>query len=890
MDIRILGPVRVVMPGGLAIVGPKERALVASMVTSSGFVAAHDVIARQLWPNKQVSDPTLIRGIYRQLRSRMPEHTLQRNSAMSCALLIDPQSVDLYRFRDLVSRAQSLEGPERLSALRSAVEIWEGAPLADLMDTEFGRERRLLVAEFRSSLLQYLRDEVEFGSREECRAKLEDIRDGWFGSGEAWELLRPDVERYETSGTTKALPAAALRVAGTDIGRITCPRPVPQQIPPHPANLVGRASELEEISAALLSPEEAPPHGIVVLRGQPGVGKTVLALRWAVTHLDEFPDGVLYSDLRGFSDVPPAAADEVLAGFFEQLGITGAAERSPGRLSEAMRSELAGRRVLCILDNAADADHVRPLLPGNGFCATIVTSRDRLDGLLVHEGAQAIEVGPLDDVAAVELLSSRVGDDHVRSTGFLLKEIASYCGGLPLALSIVGASIRARKPGAAREVRDAFREPRTRLNPLDLGRGASVPAAFAISIDRLSEAAKDLLWRLALHPGPTISAQALDWLAGDGTDEVRRARQELESRHLLGEPALSRYALHDVLRECALKIADEQPAAARDLARAHVFDFLLHNAWACDQVLVPDRNLPVGEADGIETVVTTSAGEAMRWLSTEYDTITAAIRQAERLGLYRYLWLLPMTLVTYQWRKSRYADAVRYLTLAWDAAERVADPGDQAMVCRMLAGTRLRMQDFDLAKSWMYRAGAIVDGSAGCWGEAENRHGLGIVHGECAEWDEAIALISAAVTLFRERGAVVSEAGALGSLAEVYRGKRDLVAARSHCDEARAVAERTADGNGLAGIISLSGRIHREAGDLPSALDEFAAAAAVYREYEYERNEVRALLSMAEVAGSLGRHSLVDAVLTRAAEAASSIDGAAELVDQVSDARRRLEA
>ena len=905
LEIRVLGPVRILESGETIIAGPKERALVASMAIAPGLTESHDVIARQLWPDRKLPAPARIRGVYLQLREQIPENTLERNGGRRCTLLVDAQEVDLLRFRELVDYAQTLDGPARLPMLRAGLEMWHGVPLSDLDGTDFRKERTQLTAEFRTALLNCLRGELKYGSAGNCRLMLEDVLDRWSEDEDFVLSLCQAISRGEEPDAMRSWLAEVSGRHTLIAGRIVSelertmqpgsaekisyssaytPK-IPRQLPANRTTLVGRESLLEEISTVLLAAAPAKSARIVVLRGLPGVGKTAAALHWAEKHQDEFPDGTVFADLQGFSNVPLADSEQVLSGFFEELGISRSGAPA-GRLAEAFRTELVDRRVLFILDNARDVDHVRPLLPANGSCAVIITSRDRLTGLKIGAGAHTIDVDLLSEDASVELLKARVGAKHVKSNGFLLPQIAAFCGGLPLALNAIGGAIEDRQVGAVREVLDKLRSPKSRIAQLDLGSGASVPGAFAISLSLLSDATKDLLWRLALHPGPTISAEALAWLAKDQGENAIRSRMELESGHLLSEPVLSRYALHDLLRASVIRLADEELAMAEELVRSHIFDFLLHNAWACDGVLVPARSLPVGESDGVDVVAPKSMAESMKWLSAEYDTITAAIRQADELGLDHYVWLLPMALVTYQWRKSRYSDALRYLSLAFDAAKRVADPGSRAMVCRMIAGTQLRLKKHELAKGWMRQASAIVAEGDGIWGKGENLHGLGIVHSECGEWDEAINLISSAVAQFRDGGVAVSEAGALASLAEVYLRMADFTVARSYCDEARTVVMTTADRNGIAGITNLSGRIFMGSGDAPSALGEFAAAAAVYRDCEYERNEILTLLSMAEAAGSLGRREVIDAALTRASEAVSSMVDGAELAAKVAVARQ----
>jgi hypothetical protein len=326
-------------------------------------------------------------------------------------------------------------------------------------------------------------------------------------------------------------------------------------------HFTGRKAELDVLTAVLEEPG-SPDSGAVVISaigGMAGVGKTALAVHWAHQHADHFPDGQLYADLRGFgpAEVPVDAA-EVVSRFLDALHVPPA--RIPADVDAQFglyRSMLAGKRLLIILDNAREANQVRPLLPGAGRCLVLVTSRSELAGLVALEGAIPVPVGLLALEEARDLLASRLGADRVAREQPEADELAGLCARLPLALNIVAARAAARPAMPLRELTARLRD--ARLNLLSAGPGhADVRAVFSWSYHALSAPGARMFRLLGLHPGPDISVQATASLAALDDGQARLALEELTGVSLLAEHVPGRYVLHDLLR-----------AYAAELARAH---------------------------------------------------------------------------------------------------------------------------------------------------------------------------------------------------------------------------------------------------------------------------------------------------------------------------------
>ena len=325
------------------------------------------------------------------------------------------------------------------------------------------------------------------------------------------------------------------------------PAPCPAQLPPEPAGFVGRSAELDWLHA-LLPGASAAPDGvpqaspIALITGTAGVGKTTLAIRFARQAGPLFPDGQLYVNLRGFdpasAPMPPGTA---LQWFFDALGVP--AVNVPSALeaqSALLRTLLDGKRVLLLLDNAHDADQVRPLLPGSPGCMVLVTSRSQLTGLVV-EGARPLPLDVLDAREAAELVASRLGAERAAAESAAVAALVEHSAGLPLALSVTCARAAARPTLELADLAAELADARGRLDALRTGEAATdLRAVFSWSADKLSRPGRPDV--PAARPAPGTGhlrrrgGLARGAAAGRGADRAGRADQGLAAHRGRGGP------------------------------------------------------------------------------------------------------------------------------------------------------------------------------------------------------------------------------------------------------------------------------------------------------------------------------------------------------------------
>jgi tetratricopeptide (TPR) repeat protein len=467
-------------------------------------------------------------------------------------------------------------------------------------------------------------------------------------------------------------------LAGAGGGRV-----VPRQLPGPVGHFAGRQSELAALTSLLECADRAPAAVISAIGGTAGVGKTALAVHWAHQVADRFPDGQLYVNLRGYDPGRPVPASDALAGFLRAFSVAG--QDIPSDTDEraaAYRSLLAGRRMLVVLDNARDAAHVRPLLPGSPGCLAVVTSRCQLTGLVTADGAHALMLDLLTEAEARELLAQRLGTARLDAEPAAVAELIGLCARLPLALAVAAARVSAqprRRLGPfAQELKDA----QLMLDRLETWDTAtSVRAVFSWSLHSLSQPAVRMFGLLGLHPGPDITTPAAASLAGTSPSQAHQALRELAEAHLATERMPGRFSLHDLLRAYAAEQAAASGAATERRAAVHrLLDHYLHTADAANRALYPTREPLVLPAPrpGTQPPDLAGAQQAHGWLLAERRGLIAAAHQAADLGFDRHAWQIPYSAAMFLGLNGYWDDWAAVQRGALACAQRLQDQAAQA--------------------------------------------------------------------------------------------------------------------------------------------------------------------------------------------------------------------
>jgi tetratricopeptide (TPR) repeat protein len=466
------------------------------------------------------------------------------------------------------------------------------------------------------------------------------------------------------------------------------PGVVPRQLPADVSAFVNRKPELRALSR-LADPQaktsaartRRPPASVVVITGSAGVGKTALALHWAHRIRHRFPDGEIYANLRGYDESPPTGAEIVLDRILRDLGIQPSQipQDLDGRAA-LLRSLIAGRSVLMVLDNVADASQVRSLIPGGAGPLLVITSRNQLPGLAVRDGAQRVQLDILREPDAVALLREVTRTGARKDSPEDLAELARLCARLPLALRIAAERAASRPMMRLTELIADLRDDSMLWDALSLGGGPDgdgVRSVFAWSYRDLPDDAARMFRALGLHPGPDISLQAAAAAAGVPAQTARRSLDILLGAFLIESVRPGRYQLHDLLRAYAL---DQARTLDTDSERAETLDRVLRwyiaAASQASFALSPgDRfDVDIAPVEGPEPLRFDDATLAFEWFDTERPNLVASARSAAEEGLPRRAWELAMVLSPIHMQHFAFDDWSELSAIAVSAAEEIHDP------------------------------------------------------------------------------------------------------------------------------------------------------------------------------------------------------------------------
>jgi tetratricopeptide (TPR) repeat protein len=611
----------------------------------------------------------------------------------------------------------------------------------------------------------------------------------------------------------------------------------------------GRAAELERLRAALAgSARDGVP---VVISGMAGVGKTQLAVHAAARLRRDGPaDRVLFVNLRGFHPdpaQPPVHPGAVLDGFLRLLGVPG--NQVPHDLAArttAYRERLAGTRTLVVLDNAADEETVRPLLPHTPGCPVLVTSRRTLDGL---PAGPRLAVDVFTAAEAASLLTRAATGVPVGADPAAAARIAERCGHLPLALGLLAAHIRGTTGWTLTDHAHRLDE-RHRERRLDAG----VQLALDVSYRRLEADRRRLLRLAAAHPGPDFDAYAAAALTAADPDAAGAGLRDLCADHLLVRAAADRYTFHDLVRAFATdRSHDEDPPPERRAALTRVFDLYLAGAAAAADIQHPaeaHRRPPV-PAPGTPLPPMTGPLDARAWLDVQRPTLVAVAAHAATRGWPTHAARLSPLLFRYLSGGGHAADALAVHGHAHRAAR---DAGDTA-------------------------GAALALGS------------LGVTYRRLGHYDQAAELLERTRALFREIGDPDGEARALTNLGAVEERRGRLRRAADHHERALTLSRQSGDRSAESAALSNIGFLESRLGNHGRAAERHAEALALNRATGDVNSAAGALTNLGAANARLGRHRLAARHLRQALAAFRKLGnraGEACVLDELGTLHTRL--
>ncbi|MFG1908218.1 BTAD domain-containing putative transcriptional regulator [Kribbella sp. NPDC048928] len=853
VQVRLFGPVQVTVGGTpVALNGTRLRTLVAVLAVSAGESVSIETLADRVWgENLPEQIRQSLHAMVFRLRKAIGADVLE-TVGTSYRLTVPAAGIDVLRFEN------GLRDAEDANAITAALSAWTERPFvgtdsdwltgtvlpgleelrlgaiersADLLgprpSTELIAELRRLTADhpLRESLwIRLLRALVHTGRSAEALGLYDVIRSRLadelgIGPGPELQSLHTDLLATDT----------VLHVTSDaqepERNEVQIPRSLPAAVP----DFLGRERELEILSAA-----DGPL--LAAIDGMAGAGKTALALRVAHRLADRYPDGQVFIDLHGYSeDAHPVTAEDALGRLLLAFGVP--QRRIPQELEDRsglLRSLLAQRRVLIVLDNAATEAQVRPLLPGMPGNGVIVTSRLRLTGL---DPTATVSVGTLPPATAVELFTRIAGGSASDSPPAVLEAIAEQCGHLPLALRISAARLRTHRSWRPEDLLDRLQH-HERLAELTSG-PRSVAAALDLSYRELDDDLRRTYRLLGLHPGAEFrtwsAAPLLDLDLATTTSVLER----LLDVHLLEEPVPGWYRFHDLVKQHAVRAAAESPDERRT-ATTRIIEHYCQSAAEASPLHAPDHNLAT---HGLPTILRT-AESARDWLDNELPTALlipslAVDRPDCILHLSTSLYWCLRDLGQYDVKAELQQRALTVVRATGDVAAEVDILNRLGEVYRLGGAYRDAHDVFGRARATARTAGYRL-------GELRAIEGIGNAHGLQDHREAALAELGCALGIAEEIGDEYAQLDLLNSIGWMHARCGDNSLSLEYREQALAIARRVRP-RSIGKILAAIGHIQLQCGDPDRALDYYERGLAHAQSTGNRHNELRVLDGLAHV-------------------------------------------
>jgi DNA-binding SARP family transcriptional activator/tetratricopeptide (TPR) repeat protein len=815
LEFGLLGPMELRVDGQrLRVPGPRQRRLLAALLLEPGRVIAAEALVDAVWGEEPPDTARRqVHNAIAALRRRLPAlRPVLLSEEPGYRLAVPAERVDAHRFTRAVEAARATaSGGEPATAarqLQAAMRLWRGPALADVAAGGTGgpieaaavrlKEQRLDAHEL---LMELRLADGESAALVPELTRLFDahpLREGFaaqlmlalYRSGRQPKAL----EVYERTRATLAdelgvdprpdLRALHQRMLRGDpaLTALPTPEPSPPPAPPSPspppnalpydiADFTGRLAEVEAVLRAVSAPA-GTGLPLTVLDGMPGIGKTTLAVH--VAHLagdDRYADGRLFVNLHGHSpDRAPLTPGAALGLLLRQLGLP--PEHLPDGQEERVtrwRSEMAGRRALVVLDNAADEAQVRPLLPGASTAAVLVTSRRRLTAL---EGARPLSLDVLphrDAVALFRQVSQRSdgeGNEGGESDVGAIDAVAALCGHLPLAIRIAASRLHHRPAWTVAHLAHRLRDERRRLAELAVG-DRDVRAAFAVSHRQLDPEAQTLLRRLGLHPGPDLDAYDAAALLDAPVEAAEDLLESLTTAHLLTEHAAGRYHFHDLLASYARALADaEESEAARRAAALRLTEHYLRLGQAIDRLVDTGSHPEPPPLPSLPPLHTLA--DAKSAIVFGHRTFVAAIENAHRHGLHPQAARLAETLGSCLLRHGYVEESLAAYAVGLRSARAAGEIGTEAAIHRGIGFAHVSTSRFAEALR-AFRQGLAIERERGDEiGAARTLRVMSSAHYRLGHYREALETLRPVVDVMRRAGSARDVAVALSNLGVVY--------------------------------------------------------------------------------------------------------------------------
>ncbi|GAB3156779.1 hypothetical protein GCM10027290_55380 [Micromonospora sonneratiae] len=681
------------------------------------------------------------------------------------------------------------------------------------------------------------------------------------------------------SGGAAAVVQAAQISGGVHFRVTETPFPPPRQLPPATKGFIDREVHIRQLDSLLdetdlrTSDDRLPVVTVSTVSGSAGVGKTALAVHWAHRVRTRFPDGDLYINLRGYDAVPPLNPQEALDGFLRALNVP--PEKIPTDLpgrTALYRSMTNGRRMLVLLDNAATAEQVRPLLPASPSCMAIITSRNRLSGLAVRDGAIRAVLDVLTEEDSIRLLRETISPVRVDTERAAVIRLVELCSNLPLALRIVADRAVSDPDVSLADLVEELEEESGRLDALSVEGDelSAVRVVFSWSYRALHPEAARTFRLLGLHPGADIALPAVAALTGSPVSATRRHLDSLVGLHLVTRIGAQRYRLHDLLRLYASEQAKEDESPAQiEAALTRMFDWYLTRSYDSYRRILP-QGRPIPGLDNGTTAAEPSFGsleEALRWCEHERLNLLDVIRLAQETDHCDVAWKLAIASMAFFERHSYWRAWIDSHLSAVECTRHLGDRSAEGWVLLSLGDAWWDRGQIDEALQCYVNAHDAAQQVGDHWTAGYAMRGCCLAYEDSGRFADAIECADSALGIFRTMG---EDRGIGLSLMSLGNGHRNM----ARYDEAISSYQRAMEifrslGNRWSeALVELQlGRALIQVPDYPAALDSLTRAQELFAEMSDQRHQCIALVHAGDAYAASGdrdeaRHAWSSALTT----------------------------
>lgn len=864
-DLRLdlLGPLHGWSGGRRVDLGPiRQQALLAVLALRPNQVITPDELVDLVWGDappstgRQIVPPYIYR-----LRKLLPEGVLIRTRD-GYSLRIAPDAVDLSRFEALVSAGHAARDAGRLddaaARLTEALDLFTGEPLSGLAGHYLSAQRHRLTERRLKVLAERIDLDLERGRYGDLVPELvalveEDrLREQFAGqlmlaywrSGRSSEALDTYMRtRRELIDQLGVEPGPALRAIHERIlqnedqpEQVSRPA-VRDELPYDGAAFVGREDALQQVVDALAT-RDRTVMPVVAIDGMAGVGKTALAVRAARQLSDQFPEGRLFIDLHGYTPGrEPVSPLQALDRLLRTLSVP--ADRIPADLEERAalwRSELAGRRILVVLDNALDSAGILPLLAGSPTCGVLVTSRRQLTGLDATVRL-ALDVLRPDDARA--LLAEIVGADRAADPE-AAAAVVSHCGHLPLAIRVAGSRLRHRPSWTIEHLSKRLDAEDRRLAELST-EGGGVSPAFALSYGHLPADQQRLFRLLGVMTGQDIETYAAAALAEVDPVDAEDLLEQLVDANLLLQLRPGRFQFHDLLRQYAGTLGAEPGAVQR------LLDYYLYATAEASGAIFSTRLLQLPMPPPVPLPVFETAADGLAWIDIEGANVLATVRIAEASGADQHAWRLGLAASSCFYQRARIYEMEEALELALRAARRDSDPEAESRVLLSIGSLGRYRRGPEESLHTLQQAHSKLPDDADLVLRARVLASIGYSMAKISPDAEAIAVLDEALEVSRQSGDRNIASRVLGYLGVTYGDRLEFPEALAAYEESLRLAQEVDDGAVQAEVLNGIGECLLELDRVDEAVSALTTAqeAGIGRGSDYSLIYTYAFLSTA---------------------------------------------